>query len=250
VAGQRGRLNLRFAVNTHLHGDHTYGNSLLPGTTTIIGHENMRRGLEADTVIDACPPVWAPVPEWGAVHKRLPTLTFRSALTLHSGSIRVEIAHPGHPAHTDGDAIVWMPDRGVLFAGDLLFNGITPLVFMGSIDGARRSLDWIAGYSPTSVVPGHGPVIRASELDTVLGRHSDYYDFLCGVGESAMSTGTSPLAAAREADLGAFARWPDAERIVLNLHRYLADHGGAPFDLMAAFADATAYHGGPLHTAV
>src|SRR4029077_15010227 len=52
---------ITFAVNTHLHGDHTYGNSQLPISTVIIGHEHTRVGILADPVIDGCPPFWAPV---------------------------------------------------------------------------------------------------------------------------------------------------------------------------------------------
>lgn len=250
VAAQRGRLDLRYAVNTHLHGDHTYGNSLLPETTTVIGHENMRRGLDADTVINGCPPLWTPVPDWGAVSKRLPTLTFRSSLTLHGTTTTVEVVHPGYTAHTDGDAIAWIPDSGVLFAGDLLFHGVTPLVATGSLDGARRALDWIASYHADTVVPGHGPLIAADELDRVLSAHFDYYDFVCRVGDAAMSAGVGPLTAARETDLGAFAHWPDSERIVLNLHRYIADHGGAPFSVTSAYVDALTYNEGPLTSSV
>jgi cyclase len=62
------------AVNTHLHGDHTYGNSLLPAATIIIvGHPNTRAGILADPVIDGCPPYWSPVPDWGAVVRRRPS---------------------------------------------------------------------------------------------------------------------------------------------------------------------------------
>src|SRR4030095_7118007 len=53
---------IRMAVNTHQHGDHTYGNSLLPAGTVIVGHEHMREGLRVDPVIDGCPPFWQPVP--------------------------------------------------------------------------------------------------------------------------------------------------------------------------------------------
>src|ERR1700759_1112451 len=56
---------IRMAVNTHHHGDHTYGNSLLPPSTILIGHEHMGEGLRVDPVIDGCPPFWSPVPDWG-----------------------------------------------------------------------------------------------------------------------------------------------------------------------------------------
>lgn len=43
---------------------------------------------------------------------------------------------------------------------------------------------------------------------------------------------------------------PDAERIVLNLHRTYADITGHAFDLPQAFADAITFNSGPLHTGV
>src|ERR671911_1305602 len=54
---------IAMAVNTHQHGDHTYGNCLLPRESVIVGHEAMRAGLLADFIIDGCPPVWTPVPD-------------------------------------------------------------------------------------------------------------------------------------------------------------------------------------------
>ncbi|SPF06220.1 MBL fold metallo-hydrolase [Streptomyces sp. MA5143a] len=97
---------IRYLVNTHLHGDHAHGNSLLPRTTVVIAHEATREGILSDTVIDGCPPIWQPVPDWGAVTRRAPDLTIRTALTLHSHSHPIELHHPGHPAHTSGDLIV------------------------------------------------------------------------------------------------------------------------------------------------
>jgi cyclase len=58
------------------------------------------------------------------------------------------------------------------------------------------------------------------------------------------------LEAARELDLGRFGDWPDAERIVLNIHRAFADIAGGEVDVMDAFRDAVALHGGPLRTTV
>jgi cyclase len=35
--------------------------------------------------------------------------------------------------------VAWLPEERILFAGDLLFHDLTPLVFMGSVDGALRA---------------------------------------------------------------------------------------------------------------
>jgi cyclase len=242
--------SIRLAVNTHQHGDHTYGNSLLPVGTVIVGHEHMREALRLDPVIDGCPPFWAPVPNWGAVSRRLPDITVCDASTVHIGQTVVELRHPGGPAHTAGDLVAWLPERRVLFSGDLVFNGLTPLVFMGSVTGAMRALDWLARFEPAHLVPGHGPLLTAGQLDEVFGRLRRYYQLVLDTANAGLDRGRTPLEAAQECDLGDFAGWADAERIVLNLHRAYAERQGVELDLVAALADAVAFRGGPMTTAV
>ncbi|MQA32117.1 MBL fold metallo-hydrolase [Modestobacter roseus] len=241
---------VRLAVNTHQHGDHTYGNSLLPTATVLLGHEAMREGLRVDPVIDGCPPFWAPVPDWGPVQRRLPDVAVTAATTVHVGGRAVQLRHPGGPAHTTGDLIAWLPDERVLFAGDLVFAGLTPLVFMGSVPGALAAVDWLAALDPEVVVPGHGPVLTGGDVDRVLDEHRRYYRLVLALGEQGLAAGRTPLETARDADLGEFGAWADAERLVLNLHRVYADRGGRAFDLMAALGDAVAWLGGPMATSV
>ena len=245
-----GGVPIRMAVNTHQHGDHTYGNCLLPPTAVLVGHEQMREGLREDPVIDGCPPFWDPVPDWGPVVRRLPDLTLGSSLTVHLGDRRVELLHPGGPAHTTGDLVAWLPAERVLFTGDLLFAGLTPLVFMGSLTGALAAVDWLAGFEPQVVVPGHGRVLAGSEIARVLEEHRRYYRFVLALAEEGIAAGRTPLALAQDAELGEFSDWPDAERLVLNLHRAYADSADRELDVRAAFADAVAWLDGPMHTSV
>lgn len=241
---------ITMAANTHQHGDHTYGNSELPRETVIIGQERMRAGLLADTIIDGCPPVWAPVPDWGAVTRRVPSLAVRDTLTIHNGTRVIELHHPGYAAHTTGDLVAWLPDERVLFAGDLLFHGLTPLVFMGSVDGARRALDWLASFAPDHVVPGHGALIGPGDLDRVLDEHDRYYRLVADAATAGRRDGLSPLDVARSCDLGDFAEWSDSERLVLNLHRADADAEGRELDLLTAMVDAITFNDGPMTTHV
>ena len=250
VHSATGGAPVRFAVNTHEHGDHTYGNSLLPEQAALIGHEVMREHLLADPFIDGCAPAWEPLPEWGAVTRRVPTIVTRTDLTVHSGSRRIDLLHPGHAAHTEGDLVAWLPEERILFTGDLLFVGLTPLVFAGSVEGAMRSLEWIAGFGPEVVVPGHGPMATAADLPAVLADHERYYRFVLDLAAWGRSQGLGPLEVAGAADLGGFADWPDAERIVLNLHRAYAEAEGRPMDVYAAVFDAVTWNGGLLTTHV
>jgi cyclase len=206
-------------VNTHHHGDHTYGNSLFSGAT-IIGHENCRAAL-----IAAGPPgdtgIWEPV-DWGAV------------------------SYVGQAAHTTNDSLVWLPEQEVLFCGDLLFNGGTPFLLMGSVRGAIDVLTNVVARIPArTIVPGHGAPCDYRLTGTVVG----YLEFVLATAEKGIEAGLSPLELARQADLGEYAAWLDSERIVGNLHRAYADLGAAKtdVDVVSALRDMVTYnHGRPL----
>jgi cyclase len=248
VALTNGHSPVRWLVNTHQHGDHVYGNALLPDSTTIVGHRNMRAGLAADFIFDSCPTFWTPLPEWGFTCRRLPDLTFENSVVVHVGALEVAVHHPGYTAHTDGDVVVHVPERGVLFTGDLLFHGLTPMLLMGSVDGARRSLEWIASFHPSHVIPGHGPLIQADDLDRVLQEHDRYFQLVGATAARGIADHVPPLVAARATDLGEFSGWPDSERLVLNLHKAYADAAGVDVDLVTAMNDAIAWNGGPMRT--
>ena len=235
---------VRTLVNTHHHGDHTYGNCVFDAAT-VIGHTNARTELLA-----AGPPAntgfFDPV-DWGAVRLAPPTLTFDDRVTLWSGDLPMEVSYVGEAAHTSNDSIVWLPERGVLFCGDLLFNGGTPFLLMGSVTGAIRVLEQVLTPIPASVVvAGHGPTCGPELIATITG----YLRFVLDTAEKGMAAGLSPLETARGTDLGEYAGWLDAERLVGNLHRAYHDLlvasgvGRTPVDIAAALTDMVAYNGG------
>jgi cyclase len=140
--------------------------------------------------------------------------------------------------------VAWLADDGVLFSGDLVFNGGTPFVVMGSGAGWRGAVAALRALAPTTIVPGHGGVCGIEALDRV----EAYLRFVTELAASAKAAGLSPLDAAREADLGEFEELLDAERIVGNLHRAYAELDGAapgaPIDILSAFGDMITYNGG------
>jgi cyclase len=229
-------------VNTHHPGDHTFGNGLFAGAT-IVAHEGTRTEM-LDMAPPGAYPFWTPV-EWGELEITPPFLTYSDGVTLWADDLRCEVRHVGMPAHTTNDSIVWIPERKVLFCGDLLFNGGTPFQLMGSIGGAIEVLESvIAPLGAETVVPGHGPVSGPDLVDDVLG----YLRFVQRTAAGAHAAGLTPLQAAREVDLGDYAGLLDVERIVGNLHRAYAELDGAgygaPIDLAAALADMVTYNGG------
>ena len=237
VAGGRPRL----LVNTHHHGDHVFGNALFAPDATIVAHERARAEMiEAGFGLRQ---LWPDV-DWGGLPLTPPTLTFRDAVTIHAGELRIELLYVGIPAHTTNDVVAWVPDRSVLFAGDVVMSGVTPYCLMGSVDGSLRAIDRLRALGPRTVVSGHGPVTGPEVFDAT----EAYLRWVRGVAQDARRSGLSPLAAARGADLGQFAALVDSERLVGNLHRVYAEldgmPAGTPLDVLASFREMAEYHGG------
>ncbi len=227
-------------VNTHHHGDHTHGNAVL-AAPTIVGHEGTRAGIIA-AGLPGNVGIWEPV-EWGDLELAPPTLTFADRVRLWSDDRPVEVNYVGRSAHTDNDSLVWVPEQEVLFCGDLLFNGGTPFLLMGSVLGAVDVLRNTVSPIPARViVPGHGAPCDHELIGVVVG----YLEFVLATARRGREAGLTPLETARETDLGPYAEWLDRERIVGNLHRAYADLDPAQseVDLMAALTDMIAYNGG------
>ena len=88
-----------------------------------------------------------------------PTRTVDGLLTLDLGGRRVEIRHLGR-AHTPSDLVVWLPDERILASGDLV---VWPVPLFGSTSYPREyaaTLDRMLALGATTIVPGHGPVMR------------------------------------------------------------------------------------------
>jgi cyclase len=232
---------VRTLINTHHHGDHTFGNYLF-SAATIVAHEKCRQEM-LDFGPPGAMPFWTEI-DWGGVELAPPFLTFETAIRVYVDDLACEVRHVGVPAHTTNDSIVWVPDRSLLFSGDLLFRGGTPFLLMGSVAGAIGVLGELKQLPATTIVPGHGGVAGPELIDEVLG----YLRFVLESAVAARDAGLSPLDAARELDLGPYADLLDAERIVGNLHRAYAELGGAPpgarIDVVAALADMVTYNGG------
>jgi cyclase len=235
---------VRTLVSTHHHGDHTHGNYLVEGATRI-GHERCRQRV-IEWGVSTSNPLF-PTVDWGHLELAPPEVTFSDRLDVFVGDLRLELHHVG-PAHTDNDVLVWLPERGVLYAGDLVFNGGTPFVVMGSVSGAIGSIDQIRALGPEVIVPGHGSVCGADVLDPI----EEYLRFVQDTAAAAKERGQPPLAAAEEARgrLGRFGEWHDAERLAGNIHRAYAEIDGAapgePLNYQAVFGDMIAWNGGQL----
>ena len=82
--------------------------------------------------------------------------TFETETTLSFGGADL-VLRAIAPAHTPGDLFVWLPDRKVVFAGDIVFVdrllGVGP---QSNSAGWVTAFEAMAALAPAHVVPGHG----------------------------------------------------------------------------------------------
>lgn len=233
---------VRTLINTHHHGDHTHGNMVFAPGSTIIGHERCREEVLATG--HGTKAMWPDV-DWGDIVITPPNVTFSERTTVWVDDLRLELIYVG-PAHTTNDVIVWVPERSVLFTGDVIFNGGAPFALFGSIAGWIEALGVLRGLRAETIVPGHGKVCGPEAIQEV----EDYLRLVQDVAKKGAEADMTPLEAARETDLGRFAELLDSERLVGNLHRaYSEARGeplGGPINVQAAIGDMVAYNGGQM----
>jgi cyclase len=203
-------------VNTHHHLDHTGGNRFFRGAT-IVATEKCRAALAPGfpplPLLQRFMPAFAR--EFPLLKLRLPTVTFEDRLVIHDGEREIHLWHPGQPAHTAGDATVFLPKERVLFAGDLAFHYVTPLAFQGHVGNWIRAADRVLEFEADVIVPGHGPI--GTKQDVRLMR--DYLALVRREAKTRFDAGLSAEAAASDIKLGAYASWREAERILPNVMR-------------------------------
>ena len=158
-------LPVRWVVNTHYHGDHTEGNAWWKERgARIVAHAAVPVQAAKDTTI-AEMDNWHREPLPAAA---LPDSTFRDSLAFRVGAETVWAIHLP-PAHTDGDAVAWLPASDILHTGDIIETEAFPFIDWwtgGSVDGMIGAIDLLlARAGPrTRIVPGHGPVVDRSFL--------------------------------------------------------------------------------------
>ena len=217
------------ALITHSNGDHTHGNQLLDGSVRIIAAEGtaeeiahvMAPEMLAMAQTANLGPIATPYArdrfghfDFSGIKLRNADQTFDHHLTIEVGGRQINMLNLG-PAHTAADSVVHVPDAGVLFGGDLLFIGCTPIVWAGPIANWVAACDAMIALDAPTVVPGHGPITDPDGIRAVRG----YLAHVAEQAEAAYRKGLSWAEAADTIDLGEYASWLDAERVVVNVYQ-------------------------------
>jgi len=154
--------------------------------------------------------------DFAGLQPRMPTRTFAGESAIEVGGRRVELIEVG-PAHTPGDAIAWLPDARVCFSGDIVFSGVTPIMWTGPASNWIAALERIAALEPAAIVPGHGPVCDVERVRELIG----YWTYLIrsvpeGAADAIVEL-TEELVLGVEYRTSPWGEWLATERTLINV---------------------------------
>jgi len=165
-------------VVSHYHADHVYGLQVFKAE----GAEIIApRGAQAYLVSEAAERRLQERREslfpWVNEETRLipPDVIVDHTYRFHLGGLTFEI-DPLGSTHSDGDQTLRVVEDGVLFSGDLIFEGRIPLVAGSNPQGWLEGLERLDTRGLKVLIPGHGAATHEPQKAVVFTR--DYLRFL------------------------------------------------------------------------
>ncbi len=163
-----------FVVNTDSHKEKCAGNRFFR-KATVLAHDLTWRDMKgySDTwrqrLIDSLktrdPEMAA---DFATLEIVLPHITFSHKMTLHFGEKVLQLIHIG--GHTPGSGMVYDTRENVLFAGDVVVNGVHPFLGQANSGEWLKALTRIRKSKAEIIVPGYGPLCDRESTRAV----SDY----------------------------------------------------------------------------
>ncbi len=158
---------IKYVVNTHYHLDHTFGNADFKRLgAVIISHINDSKNLKAhgETALKNAKDYGLTEKDMKGTRIAYPALAFTDRMEIDLGDQKIELIYI-RPSHTDGSVLVYLPDKKILFAGDILFTNYHPFLGEGNIEEWVKVLDYIMTIDVEKIIPGHGPISSKRDID-------------------------------------------------------------------------------------
>src|SRR5690349_4328964 len=155
---------IRFAFDTHHHGDHAYGNQVWVDNGAVpVAHIGVIQEMKKYETgyYGGKPGRWEDAAKGrkdvAATKLKPPSLLYDKDLIFDDGKHRVELLYFG-VAHTHGDGFAWLPKEKILFTGDACVNGPYNYMNDGNAEQWVRTLAAAKRLGAKTICPGHGPM--------------------------------------------------------------------------------------------
>ncbi len=149
---------VKLVINENGQGHAVLGNAYWAGLgVDVLAHEDAIEVVEkdGDFILQGMQRYNQDKAEGTAIS--VPNLSFSDNYTVEMGDVTIEVLHLG-PAHDPGDVQVWIPQWGIVIAGDIAFHERMPPIFAETCTSC-----WIETFDgpftdlgATYVIPGHG----------------------------------------------------------------------------------------------
>ena len=148
---------IKYVLNTHHHGDHAGSNADFMRNAEVIAHKNARANIVRNNQDGA------------------PRVIFADETAVFLGDAEVHAYHFGR-GHTNGDAVIYFPDRRAIHTGDLFISGEridgSTLAPFWDYGNGGSAVDWpgtltrVLELDFDTVIPGHGPPLTKADVRT------------------------------------------------------------------------------------
>jgi len=156
-------LPISYVVNTHVHDDHWLGNSYYKEQgVTIIGSTAFK---ELPKLEKTRMQLRISSEAFKGTTQEFPTVFVEKEKVLKINGKKVYIKSVNHKAHTNSDLFVYIPNKKVVFVGDLVFNERLPSLRDGDISGWIDALQKIKEMKVKYVIGGHGDIVETTAVD-------------------------------------------------------------------------------------
>lgn len=165
---------IKYLVNTHWHGDHTYGNYLFDDSVELVCHKKCQQIMieQGQAALDTAKET---VPLLEQVALRVPEVVFdEGQMVLHVGNKSIEMSLT--PGHTPDSIVAYVREDKVLLAADTIMP--VPYFVWGDRHAFKESLEYLKKFNLESIVQGHGEVLLRGEIPAAIESSIGYLDML------------------------------------------------------------------------
>jgi len=166
---------VKVIINTHHHGDHSFGNAAFPSARVISSEMCRKLLIEGEGE-------WLGIIQ-GALGRKLPNTRAVPATEVYANKTKTDVAIDGikltfwvpEAAHTAGDMMIWLPDDKVLIGGDITVNQITPNFRDANVKKWIQTLAEVQAMPAKTIIPGHGPLMSTKDVAAMHQRMAKLY---------------------------------------------------------------------------